>query len=146
MGMTHEEAIKVFDGLLNAFNESEHGDFFYDYDYGEAVCQAASVAISALREQDSLAFLQATKQARSDNRTESDTVKGVEFDQFKTNADHIRSMTDEELAETIIILQQRGIHFICKKLGYDAPSPEKIHDGDFKTMLDWLKQPYKEDT
>lgn len=45
----------------------------------------------------------------------------------KTNADHIRSMTDEELAEFLFEMQD---------IEYD-------HKGQ---PLDWLKQPYKEDT
>ena len=63
-----------------------------------------------------------------------------------TNADHIRSMTDEELAKKIIVLQQQAIYFVCRELGYNPPPPEEINDGDFKSSLEWLKQPYKENT
>ena len=64
----------------------------------------------------------------------------------KTNADHIRSMTDEELAKRLIVLQQSAICYVSIKLGYTPPSPEIIYVEDFKSVLDWLKQPYKEDT
>lgn len=47
--MTREAAIKVFCQLLEAFDQCEHGDYFYDF--GDMVCEAANVAISALREQ-----------------------------------------------------------------------------------------------
>lgn len=53
-----------------------------------------------------------------------------------TNADHIRSMTDEELA---YLLHSEYFEGFNKGL-----------DRDFSEMLpyykDWLKQPYKEDT
>lgn len=51
--MTREGAIKVFGQLLEAFDQSEHGDYFYDF--GDMVCEAANVAIAALREQESRA-------------------------------------------------------------------------------------------
>lgn len=50
-----------------------------------------------------------------------------------TNADHIRSMTDEELAETIVrefcAVSDNTIEFIVAKTRFRL----------------WLKQPYKED-
>ena len=58
-----------------------------------------------------------------------------------TNADHIRSMTDEELANTIhsISLGWKGqtnwCDFHCENPG---------DDGCDKCILNWLKQPYKE--
>ena len=64
----------------------------------------------------------------------------------KTNADHIRSMTDEELAKRLIVLQQSAICYASIKLVYTPPSPEIISVEDFKSVLDWLKQPYKENT
>lgn len=51
-----------------------------------------------------------------------------------TNADHIRSMTDEEIAEKL----GGSIHvfgFRCKICS---------DDGCKKCILDWLKQPYEE--
>lgn len=51
-----------------------------------------------------------------------------------TNADHIRSMTDEELAETIVrefcAVSNNTVEFIVAKTRFRL----------------WLKQPYKEDT
>ena len=64
----------------------------------------------------------------------------------QTNADHIRSMTDEELAKQIIVLQQNAICYVSEQLGYTPPSPEIVCDADLKSTLDWLKQPYKEET
>ena len=45
----------------------------------------------------------------------------------KTNADHIRSMTDEELAT------------LLEEVGYDSMEHRSAY------WLNWLKQPYKED-
>lgn len=54
-----------------------------------------------------------------------------------TNADKIRSMTDEELAE----LLER-----CEDEGYLASSITPVNEyGYHMNMLDWLKQPAKED-
>ena len=53
----------------------------------------------------------------------------VEPPRSKTNADHIRSMTDEELATELLPLFEE----LCED---GIPSPEY--------MLFWLKQPYKE--
>lgn len=76
----------------------------------------------------------------------NDDSGGVYREAPITNADRIRSMTDEELAKKIIVLQQSAIAFVCESLGYSAPSPEEINGGDLKGTLGWLKQPYKEDT
>ena len=63
-----------------------------------------------------------------------------------TNADHIRSMTDEELA---VFLECFGVCRYCPEyeeasfVEYGIPDC----DGDCKQhILDWLKQPYKEET
>jgi hypothetical protein len=61
----------------------------------------------------------------------------------KTNADHIRSMTDEELADTIHAVslgwkgQTNWCDFHCENPG---------EDGCDKCILSWLKQPFKEYT
>ena len=58
----------------------------------------------------------------------------------KTNADHIRSMTDEELAK-ILLDGCRGSK--CE----DQPENEWGSVNCFQCRMDWLKQPYKkEDT
>lgn len=55
----------------------------------------------------------------------------------QTNADKIRSMTDEELAD---FLEE------CEGKGYQDSSITPINeDGYHMDMLDWLKQPAKED-
>ena len=61
-----------------------------------------------------------------------------------TNADHIRSMTDEELA---VFLECFGVCRYCPE--YDEASFVEYVipdcDGDCERhILDWLKQPYKE--
>ena len=55
---------------------------------------------------------------------------------YKTNADHIRSMTDEELAELLL----DGVDdTVCS-------SGCCVCDGDCRgRMVNWLKQPYKEE-
>ena len=54
-----------------------------------------------------------------------------------TNADHIRSMSDEELAK---LLLNGNVSDVC-------PNGCDTCDGDCdKRMLDWLKQPYGGDT
>ena len=52
-----------------------------------------------------------------------------------TNADHIRSMTDEELAE---LLESLSACSRCRRYGNNC---FPVWDA-----LDWLKQPYKEAT
>ena len=61
------------------------------------------------------------------------------IDVVKTNADHIRSMTDEELARDIM------------RLNFCPPNIDEYKECGAKAdchqcWLDWLKQPYKEDT
>ena len=56
--------------------------------------------------------------------------------EIKTNADHIRSMTDEELAE-----------FMSQAVLQQCPCPTKDCEPLCNDcILNWLKQPYKEDT
>lgn len=57
----------------------------------------------------------------------------------QTNADHIRSMTDEELAN-LLLDGCRGSK--CE----DQPENEWGSVNCFQCRMDWLKQPYKEDT
>lgn len=62
--------------------------------------------------------------------------------QLMTNADHIRRMTDEELAQWIWQIQKETVQYVVTTLGY----PNKLDfpfDGA-PDMIDWLKQPYKE--
>ena len=48
-----------------------------------------------------------------------------------TNADHIRSMSDEELASYVICPTEKRCEFCCEPNCNDC-------------VLEWLKQPYKE--
>ena len=82
----------------------------------------------------------------SDDQYNAWCVNGPCEDQVISNADNIRSMTDEELAKRLIVLQQSAICYVSIQLGYTSPSPEIIYVEDFKSALDWLKQPYKEDS
>ena len=67
-----------------------------------------------------------------------DCLKELEWEPTPyTNADHIRSMTDEELAE---LLLNGNATLVCPN-GCDGCN------GDCEgRMLDWLKQPYGGDT
>ncbi len=47
--MTALEAKKVLSGLLDAFDQDEHGDYFYDH--GWEVCEAVILAMSAFGNQ-----------------------------------------------------------------------------------------------
>ena len=62
----------------------------------------------------------------------------------KTNADHIRSMTDEELAGFLLKLLRRPVDCFGEGMFPYHPCPQD-HDCR-KCGMDWLKQPYKEDT
>lgn len=53
----------------------------------------------------------------------------------KTNADHIRSMTDEELLGCLLELQDTAIKRFAN---FELPN--------YQWMADWLKQPYGGDT
>ena len=48
--MTRPEAINILARLLDAFDNDEHGDFFYDH--GTEVCEAAILAYGALFHED----------------------------------------------------------------------------------------------
>lgn len=53
----------------------------------------------------------------------------------RTNADHIRSMTDEELLGCLLELQDTAIKRFAN---FELPN--------YQWMADWLKQPYGGDT
>ncbi len=56
----------------------------------------------------------------------------------KTNADHIRSMTDEELAR---MLWKTGRNYRVLRCDPVVDFKEQT-----AALIEWLKQPYKEDT
>lgn len=60
-----------------------------------------------------------------------------------TNADHIRSMTDEELAEFLMKLLRQRVDCFAEGVFPYHPCPQD-HDCR-KCGVDWLKQPYKEE-
>lgn len=70
------------------------------------------------------------------------------FEKKQTNADHIRAMSDEELAdllctadwcETCDQMREEGT---CKAMELDGPLSKHC----VSAALRWLQQPYKEDT
>ena len=70
-------------------------------------------------------------------------VCGHRHNMPKTHADHIRAMSDEELAELFwAILHERDVLMLEKlsKRGIEASLIE-LPDRDIATHLDWLKQP-----
>lgn len=68
--------------------------------------------------------------------TAADWTGGTEI---KTNADHIRSMTDEELA--VVICQTQDQCSCCELTETDGACTETLC---VNAMIRWLKQPYKE--
>lgn len=58
------------------------------------------------------------------------------YDSRETNADRIRAMSDEELAEFIDK---------CEAAGYNDSSIARDKNNELMNMLDWLKQPAEED-
>lgn len=130
--MTREEAIRILDPETTgeAMSEIEYyGGFSGRAAVVQAVLDACVLAVAALREQKELG-----------NKVEA---KGVEIDPVnyatKTNADRIRSMSDEELSEFINALT------VCDCCVYDGKCTEhnniqKCREG----VLEWLQKPEKE--
>lgn len=80
------------------------------------------------------------------NRVEIEAVKGVEIAPFKTNADRIRSMSDEEWAEWISNHMVNVCVIVCGGVCNAINSLEKSADQICKEkILNWLKQPCEED-
>ena len=74
-------------------------------------------------------------------------VKCADYNKkLPTNADHIRSMTDEELAKFIIDSQFNVLVRVCEAMGRSCPTTREYLYGDTPEQLEWLKQPYKEET
>lgn len=63
----------------------------------------------------------------------------------KTNADHIRSMTDEELAEWIYNGASSDPCDYCTPDSCFCDGATCRGKADAEIIADWLKQPYKED-
>ena len=63
----------------------------------------------------------------------------------QTNADRIRAMSDEELAELLVIEKAYGV---THEVYYECPCGEQFDDGEYKKALEytiaWLKQPEEE--
>ena len=74
----------------------------------------------------------------------NDDSGGVYREAPITNADHIRSMTDDELA---VFLECFGVCHYCPEHERLENEPllrgERCDEDCEKHMLDWLKQPYK---
>ena len=81
-------------------------------------------------------------------------LEGSECDKFAqtvlaeppTNADRIRSMSDEELAEALAILTKVDVCLNPNAMGWeDCPFSAFCSDCIEGSELEWLKQPVKED-
>lgn len=62
-----------------------------------------------------------------------------------TNADHIRAMSEEELAQMLVTEKAYGV---THEVYYECPCGEQFDDGEYKKALEytiaWLKQPVEE--
>ena len=108
--MTREEAIKVLKKNRPSADPRQ---------CGLELCTAVDVAIAALREQETVTIC---------HHLEPVTI-------YRTNADHIRSMTDEELAEFIEDVFETG------RISVFAIYPELTKN---RYGMDWLNQPKEE--
>ena len=63
-------------------------------------------------------------------------VCGHKNNTLKTNADRIRSMSDEELVEMLILKEKSFTCFECRKIGGG-----KCYTNCGEQCLEWLKQP-----
>ena len=80
----------------------------------------------------------------SDERTTSWCIESPCEAQVMTNADRIRSMSDEELIQ---MLNRVVVCHSLKKVGYCHKCPLfGAHPCDTEGLEDWLKQPAEEDT
>ena len=77
----------------------------------------------------------------SDNTAGSYCVMGPCPEQKSSNADRIRAMSDEELAEFLAEEQFRIANVVFQAVGYGL---EK--QAIYVRRLDWLQQPAEEDT
>ena len=62
----------------------------------------------------------------------------------KTNADRIRAMSDEELAEWLAKTQCENVKEALQIAGFPYKVKRGIIDGVAKEALEWLKQPAEE--
>ena len=106
--MTREEAIEYWEGLRKTFSRQlEKEENYFGRMHLQTTIDALDMAISALRQEDHF----------------RDITKKVEP---LTNAQKIRSMTDEELAEFLIDLADDGNLRIREWL--QQPAEEDDHD------------------
>ena len=59
----------------------------------------------------------------------------------ETNADRIRAMSDEELADWISRTQVSNVAEDFEVIGYVWKQPDNLKDGVKKECLEWLQQP-----
>lgn len=62
-----------------------------------------------------------------------------------TNADKIRAMTDEELADWLARTQIANVAEALSVAGFPWEVDSEIHDGTKMHCLEWLKQPAEDD-
>ena len=60
-----------------------------------------------------------------------------------TNADRIRSMSDEDLANWLALTQYANMMEAAEIFGAQLPFNEETLNGSEKECLEWLKQPAK---
>ena len=58
-----------------------------------------------------------------------------------TNADRIRAMSDEEMADWISRTQVSNVAEAFEVIGYVWKQPDNLKDGVKKECLEWLRQP-----
>lgn len=121
-----EEAIKRLEDTFEAWERWECPP----HSPAGLLNEALDMAIAALREQETVTIC---------HHLEPVTI-------YRTNADHIRSMTDEELAA---FLECFGVCHYCSEHERLENEPllrgERCDEDCEKHMLNWLKQLYKED-
>lgn len=115
MAMTREEAILYLQPIADSAHMKRYSE-------------ALGVAIAALRERETVT------NRNGFNCTESNTdQRSSNTDNALTNADHYRSMTDEELA----------VEIMCPY--HIEPEMCNRTDTCVACCLEWLKQPYREE-
>lgn len=123
--MTREEAIEYWEGLRKTFSSQlEKEENHFGRMHLQTTIDVLDTTISALRQQETV--------------TNRNGLKVVEIDQVKplTNADHIRSMSDEELAEFLWDFNLADVSTV--KMGEFGPHMFRYR------LKEWLQQPAEE--
>lgn len=123
--MTREEAIEYWEGLRKTFSSQlEKEESYFGRMHLQTTIDAIDMAISALRQQDA-------------------TDKDVGKNEPLTNAQKIRSMSDEELAGFLMKLMHNNIQCFGEGMFPYHPCPQEQNCK--QCGIDWLQQPAEED-